>query len=58
MKTLKIILSETIKPRASIFCMKNQLGALYKVCYYLGPAVKIGPAPGTLHFTICYIVKS
>ena len=42
----KTFLSETIRPRALIFVMQNDLLDLYQVCSNYAPRAKIGPTPG------------
>ena len=42
----KIVLSETIMPRALIFGMQHEIVDLYQVCTNYAPGVKIGPTPG------------
>ena len=56
-KTLKIILSQSISPRAQIFGVQHCLVELYQDCPNYGPGVKIGPAPGVSSFQQKYIVK-
>ena len=51
MKTLKI-LSETTRPRALIFDIKNHLVVLYQFCSNYAPGAKNWPAPGV---TMAYI---
>ena len=43
----KIILSETIRPRALIFGMYHHLVDLYQVCSHYTPRAKNGPTPGS-----------
>ena len=57
-KTLKIFLSETIRPRAQIFGIQHPLVELYKDCSNYFPGVKIGPAPGVTSFYIDLYRKS
>ena len=48
----KILLSETIRPRGSIFVMLHHLVNLYHVCSNYAPWAKICPAPGGHMFYI------
>ena len=57
-KSLKIIFSETMRPRAKIFGVQHCVVVLYQVCSNHAPRVKIGPAPGVACFTQTYIGKS
>ena len=52
MKTTKIFLSETTRPRAVIFGMKHHLVDLYQVCTNYAPGAKNGSAPGGYMFFI------
>ena len=47
----KIFLSETTRPRALIFGMKQRLVDFYQVCSNYTPGAKNGPAPGVTCFT-------
>ena len=47
----KILLSETIRPRAWIFGMYHQLVNLYQVCSNYIPGDKKSPDPGVTCFT-------
>ena len=46
-----IILSKTIRPRASIFGMMHYLVVFYQVCSNYTPRAKNGPTPGDTGFT-------
>ena len=39
-------MSETIMPRALIFCLKHDIVNLYQVCSIYVHGAKIGPTPG------------
>ena len=56
-KTLRIFLSKSIRPRTTIFGMQHHLVDLYKDCSKFAPRVKIDPAPGVTSFTQDYIVN-
>ena len=58
MKTLKIFLSETRRPRALIFGMQHHIVTLYQICTNYAPGAKNGPAPGVTGSTLAYIGKT
>lgn len=56
-KIIKILISDTWRPRASIFDMWHYLAVLYKYCLNYVPMLKIGPALGNiiLHTIIMFV---
>ena len=54
-KREKIFLSETTRPSALIFGMKQHLVNFYQVCSNYTSGAKNGPAPGVTCFTKAYI---
>ena len=57
-KSLKIFLSETIRPRAAKFGMYLYLMGLYQLFSNNSPGVKFDPTPGVTRFTWDYTGKT